>query len=129
MGHKGIAGQMTRNVDAYLQSAPHLPPSRPTPIRNCLRPETKAGFTSDRKRQETGEPVIVDGEEEWEVEEILNSKYIGRGLYYLVKWKGFAEEKYNSWELAKNLANSPELVALFHAKNPKALRKCNAARP
>ena len=75
------------------------------------------------------EPVIVDGEEEWEVEEILQSRYIGRGLYYLVKWKGYAEEKYNSWEPAKNLVNSPELVALFHAKNPKAPRKRNAARP
>ena len=75
------------------------------------------------------EPVIVDGEEEWEVEEILQSRYIGRGLYYLVKWKGYAEEKYNSWEPAKNLTNSPELVALFHAKNPKAPRKRNAARP
>ena len=41
----------------------------------------------------------------------------------------FAEEKYNLWEKVKNLANSPELVALFHAKNPKAPRKRNAARP
>ena len=63
------------------------------------------------------------------VEEILQSKYIGCGLWYLVKWKGFAEEKYNSWEKAKNLANSPELVALFHTKNLKAPQKRNTACP
>ena len=90
-----------------------------------LSPYHENGLPSPKRP----EPVIVDGEEEWEVEEILQSRYIGRGLYYLVKWKGHAEEKYNSWEPAKNLANSPELVALFHAKNPKAPRKRNAARP
>ena len=90
-----------------------------------LSPYYENGLPSPKRP----EPVIVDGEEEWEVEEILQSRYIGRGLHYLVKWKGYAEEKYNSWEPAKNLANSPELVALFHAKNPKAPRKRNPARP
>jgi hypothetical protein len=32
-------------------------------------------------------PEIVDGEEEWVVEEILDSKVINRKLWYLVKWK------------------------------------------
>ena len=90
-----------------------------------LSPYHENGLPSPKR----AEPVIVDGEEEWEVEEVLQSRYIGRGLYYLVKWKGYAEEKYNSWEPAKNLANSPELVALFHTKNPKAPRERNAARP
>ena len=40
--------------------------------------------------------------------------------------KGFAEEKYNLWEKAKNLANPPELGALFYTKNLKASRKRNA---
>lgn len=35
------------------------------------------------------EPVEVEGEEEYEVEEILDSKVVGKGLRYLVKWKGY----------------------------------------
>ena len=40
---------------------------------------------------------IVDGEEEWVVEEILDSKVINQKLRYLVKWKDFGVE-HNSWE-------------------------------
>jgi len=34
-------------------------------------------------------PEIVDGEEEWVVEEILDSRMVNRKLCYLVKWEGF----------------------------------------
>ena len=36
-------------------------------------------------------PDLVDGEEEFEVEQILDMKQIGRGrkTHYLVKWKGY----------------------------------------
>jgi hypothetical protein len=37
-------------------------------------------------------PEIVDGEEEWVVEEILDSKMMNRKLRYLVKWKDFGIE-------------------------------------
>ena len=42
-------------------------------------------------------PEIVDGEEEWVVEEILDSKVINQKLCYLVKWKDFGVE-HNLWE-------------------------------
>jgi len=35
--------------------------------------------------------VIVEGEEEWEVEEILESSRTRGRLQYLVKWRGFAD--------------------------------------
>ena len=35
-------------------------------------------------------PVIVEGKEEWEVEEVLDSQRIQGRLQYLVKWRGFA---------------------------------------
>jgi len=41
---------------------------------------------------------IVDGKEEWVVEEILDSRMVNRKLCYLVKWEGFGVE-HNSWEL------------------------------
>jgi hypothetical protein len=65
-------------------------------------------------------PDIVDGEEEWVVEEILDSKVINRKLRYLVKWKGFGIE-HNSWE-PWDYVHAPNLVAEFHRNHPGAAR-------
>jgi len=56
-------------------------------------------------------PEIVDGEEEWVVEEILDSQMVNRKLRYLVKWEGFGVE-HNSWEPWDNV-HALELVADF----------------
>ena len=37
-------------------------------------------------------PEMIDGKEEWIVEEILDSKMMNRKLCYLVKWEGFRVE-------------------------------------
>jgi transposase InsO family protein len=65
-------------------------------------------------------PVIVDGEEEWEVEEILDSRLVGRKLKFLIKWKGFGRE-HNSWEDAADV-HAPELVQNFYRHHPGAPR-------
>ena len=65
-------------------------------------------------------PEIIDGEEEWVVEEILNSRMINRKLRYLVKWDGFRIE-HNSWEPWDNI-HAPDLVSEFHRKHPGAPR-------
>jgi len=33
-------------------------------------------------------PVKVEGEEEWQVQEVLDSKFVRNRLRYLVKWEG-----------------------------------------
>jgi Chromo (CHRromatin Organisation MOdifier) domain len=63
---------------------------------------------------------IIDGEEEWVVEEILDSKMMNRKLRYLVKWENFGAE-HNSWEPWDNV-HTPELVADFHQRHPGAAR-------
>ena len=63
-------------------------------------------------------PEIVDGKEEWVVEEILDSRMVNRKLRYLVKWEGFGVE-HNSWEPWDNV-HAPELVADFYRRHPGA---------
>jgi hypothetical protein len=70
-------------------------------------------------------PIIVEGEEEYKVEEILNSRMFRRQLQYLVKWKGYST-LHNSWEPAKNIANAQSQVRKFHAAHPNAPRTLSA---
>ena len=46
-------------------------------------------------------PKIVDGEEEWVVEEILDSRVVNWKLRYLVKWEGFCKELMGSGVILK----------------------------
>ena len=73
-----------------------------------------------RKLQAPPPPIVVDGEEEWEVEEILDSRWHWRRFQFLVKWKGFSRE-HNSWETASNI-KAPDLVAEYYQKHPAAPR-------
>ena len=61
-------------------------------------------------------PVLVDGEEEWEVETVLDfrARRYGRPAY-LVKWKGYEER---SWVRPEDLVNAPDAVADFHRRHP-----------
>ena len=69
-----------------------------------------------RKPQALLPPIVVDREEEWEVEEILNSRWHQRRFQFLVKWKGFSRE-HNSWEVASNV-KALDLVAEYYQKHP-----------
>jgi len=73
-----------------------------------------------RKLQAPPPPIVVDGEEEWEVEEILNSCWHRRRFQFLVKWKGFSRE-HNSWEVASDV-KAPDLVMEYYQKHPAAPR-------
>ena len=69
-------------------------------------------------------PDLVEGQEEWEVDNVLASRRFGcnKALQYLIKWKGFSEA-HNSWEPKRNLGNADQLVKEFHDKNPRAIRQ------
>jgi hypothetical protein len=63
-------------------------------------------------------PVVeVDGQDEYEVEEILDSRSYRRHGQYLVKWKGYPLAE-ATWEPFENLENSQDLVQAFHLANP-----------
>jgi len=57
-------------------------------------------------------PVIIEGEEEFEVEKILNKRIIRGKEKFLVRWKGYMVEE-DTWENKENLENMKELVEEF----------------
>jgi hypothetical protein len=71
------------------------------------------------------EPVTVEGEEEYEVDHIRDSKLFGRILKYLIRWTGYGEGE-DTWEPAKNLEQAQDKVLEFYSKNPGAPRKLAA---
>jgi hypothetical protein len=75
-----------------------------------------------KRQQKVLEPVVVEGEEEWEVEKIIRTRKRGKEVEYEVKWKGFGEEE-NTWEPLENLENSLETIQFFFRKHPKAKGK------
>ena len=70
-------------------------------------------------------PELVDGEEEYIVEEILDSRMFRRKLQYLVRWEGYGVE-HNSWEYSDHVSNAPEKVADFHIRHPAAPHRIRA---
>ena len=63
-------------------------------------------------------PDLIDGEEEYEIEEVLQSRRYGRGrkIQYLVKWKGYPDSE-NQWVDWDDL-HVDEALADFKRKNP-----------
>ena len=81
-----------------------------------------------RKRRVDDDNVELDaGDEngEYEVEAIRNSEIYAResesghlpGLYYLVSWKGYPEER-NTWEPASVVQHLGKLISSFHKDHP-----------
>jgi transposase InsO family protein len=61
-------------------------------------------------------PIKVNGDNEWEVDEILASKLSRGTLKYRVKWKGCDPDP--EWYPAWNFVGSPHKLQEFHAKYP-----------
>jgi len=63
-------------------------------------------------------PDLIEGEEEFEVEAIINHHLHGcqRQQQYLVKWKGYPHSD-NTWEPSENV-HAPDLVKDYHKQKP-----------
>jgi len=67
-------------------------------------------------------PVIVDDLEEWEVEQILDSKQRYWKLHYLNQLAGYNHIRM-SWEPLENLENACELIDEFYRDHPNKPRR------
>lgn len=85
---------------------------------SLLRPAAKNPVPG--QRQEPPPPTEVEGLEEWQVEDILDSYWEKRGrgpprLKYLVKWTGYDEP---TAEPASYLEHARQIVQNFHRRYP-----------
>ena len=67
--------------------------------------------------QEPPPPDEVEGELEYEVREILDSKLARGKLMYLVDRVGYGPEEH-TWEPAENVEHAEQAVADFHQAHP-----------
>lgn len=87
---------------------------------SLLKPFYSDNF--DRPLPSKPGPILIEGNREWQVEEILDKKVSKSGKYirYLIKWRGYGPED-NSWEPMANLQNANELIQKFEEKFAKVL--------
>ncbi len=84
-------------------------------------------FHADRLRKDPGNPLPgqvnkkpeateVNGELEWEVEQILSSRVLHGKLHYKVEWKGWDPD--DQWYPASNFKNAATTLRRFHEQYP-----------
>ncbi|KAJ5691684.1 hypothetical protein N7488_012419 [Penicillium malachiteum] len=72
------------------------------------------------QRQEPPPPIEVDGELEWEVQEIRSSRRNNGRCEYIVKWVGHDNDR--SWYRASNFTHCVQLLKEFHERLPEKVR-------
>jgi hypothetical protein len=72
----------------------------------------------DREHRPTPPPpeILRSGDEAWEVENIVGKRKRGKGIQYLVKWKGYPEYE-NTWEPLRSLTLAKEIVAAYESQS------------
>ena len=63
-------------------------------------------------------PKLVDGESEFEVENILQHKFVGwkKEIRYLVQWRGYSRAE-STWEPEEHLRNAPEVLEAYKSSH------------
>ena len=76
---------------------------------SCLEPERFHRSEEFEREERPPSPIVVDGEEEYEVGAILRHKGKGARCLYLVMWKGYPITE-ASWEPESHLRNAPLIL-------------------
>ena len=92
------------------------------PVFHVSMMEPAASSSIPNRTEEPPPPVEVDGEIEYEIAEILDTKLdrrFRRKLRYLVRWTGYeGTDEETTWISADELNHAQELVGDFHTKYP-----------
>ena len=72
-----------------------------------------------RERPPTPQPEIIDGQEEWEVQQIVDSRWYRRKLQFKVWYKNTLRTE-AEWTASGDVENASNLVAKFYEEHPNA---------
>jgi len=82
---------------------------------SLLEPYTVNPFVG---QVQEGLPLVeVEGEQEWEVKEVLDSKIVRGKLLYYIDWEGFGPQD-RMWELIEHVQHASELIAAYYRDYP-----------
>ena len=70
-------------------------------------------------------PIEIEGQEEFEVSEILNSRIIQRKLEFLIQWQG-CDVRERTWQPVANFCNTPKMIQEFYHRYSKKLNSRDA---
>src|ERR1700722_10284844 len=93
---------------------------------SSLTPFVPDSFPSQRK-PDPPPPINVEGEEEYEVEELMDSKVVHGKIKYLVKWKGYPDKADWTWEPEEKILEDNRKE--FHEKHSGAPQRIPAVLP
>jgi len=102
------------NLAYWLQLPPQMK-VHPVFHVSLLEPYTANPF--EGRVQEAPPPVEVEGEQEWEVREVLDSKIVRGRLLYYIDWEGFGQQD-RTWEPVQHVQHASELIADYHCRYP-----------
>jgi len=71
------------------------------------------------QRSEPPPPIIIEGEPEYELEEIVDSRLHYNRLQYRAKWTGYSPEHNKTWYPAENFENADLAKRNFHSRYPR----------
>jgi hypothetical protein len=104
---------------AYKLDLPTSMKIHPTFHISKLTPRTIKGLSDIGNRELPPlPPIIVNSNEEYEVDQILDSRIYRKKLQYKVKWKGYEDPSEDTWEDRGNLENAQSVIKQFHQDYP-----------
>ena len=68
------------------------------------------------QRSEPPPPILIEGEPEYELEEIIDSRLHYNKLQYRAKWTGYSQEHDTTWYPADNFENADIAKRNFHSR-------------
>src|ERR1700712_4394000 len=103
-------------TSAYKLALPPLMAIHNTFHISLLEPYENNRFPS--QIQEPPPPIQIEGENEYELDEIIDSRFHYNKLQYRAKWKGYSPVHDKVWYSAENFNNAERSVQQFRERYP-----------